>query len=298
MFFLKSFYTNYIDEKNLFPKMIVKELILCYTVKARKKRGCKKTNGGDIMSTENKELETVVSAEEAEQKKKKKKKKLFTANRIEIVVAVFLGITALLTAWATWIGSLHGGNQSTNYTKSNNLAAEANSEYNAAMQLYLSDLMAWNTAIDYQIDAQVARMKGQEAEAQIYENKMQAYITQNSSSILAEAINSMTKEMTSPFEVEGTVAKYFEKSNKLSAESQALLEEGKQDNANGDAYNLVNVIFSVVLFLLGIVGVFKNLPNRAVVLCIAIVGLVIASIYMFTIPLPTGFDFFGYFGMG
>ena len=263
--------------------MIVKELILCYTVKARKKRGCKKTNGGDIMSTENKELETVVSAEEAEQKTEPKKKKLFTANRIEIVVAVFLGITALLTAWATWIGSLHGGNQSTNYTKSNNLAAEANSEYNAAMQLYLSDLMAWNTAI---------------AEAQIYENKMQAYITQNSSSILAEAINSMTKEMTSPFEVEGTVAKYFEKSNKLSAESQALLEEGKQDNANGDAYNLVNVIFSVVLFLLGIVGVFKNLPNRAVVLCIAIVGLVIASIYMFTIPLPTGFDFFGYFGMG
>ncbi len=33
-----------------------------------------------------------------------------------------LGITALLTAWATWIGSLHGGNQATNYTKSNNIA--------------------------------------------------------------------------------------------------------------------------------------------------------------------------------
>ena len=43
---------------------------------------------------------------------------------IEILTAVFLGITALATAWASWIGSLHGGNQSTNYTTSNNLSAE------------------------------------------------------------------------------------------------------------------------------------------------------------------------------
>ena len=240
------------------------------------------------MSDDKKEQITAVSAEETEQEAAHKKKKLFTANRIEIIVAIFLGITALLTAWATWIGSLHGGNQSTNYTKSNNLASEGNSEYNAEMQLYLSDMMAWNTAIDYQIDAQVARMKGEEAEAQVYENKMEAYINQNCSKIMAEAITKMDKNMTSPFEVEGTVEKYFEKSQKINAESQALLEEGKQDNAHGDAYNLVNVIFSVVLFLLGIVGIFKNLPNRAVVLCIAIVALVIATIYMFTIPLPTG----------
>ena len=255
-------------------------------------------NGGDKMSTDNKEHITVVSEAETEKEAAPEKKKFFTANRIEIIVAIFLGITALLTAWATWIGSLHGGNQSTNYTKSNNLAAEGNSEYNAEMQLYLSDMMAWNTAIDYQIDAEVARMKGEEAEAQVYENKMEAYINQNCSKIMAEAITKMDKNMTSPFEVEGTVEKYFETSNKINADSQALLEEGKQDNAHGDAYNLVNVIFSVVLFLLGIVGIFKNLPNRAVVLCIAIAGLVIATIYMFTIPLPTGFNFLGYFGMG
>lgn len=42
---------------------------------------------------------------------------------LEIIVAIFLGITALATSWASWIGSLHGGNQSTNYTTSNNLAS-------------------------------------------------------------------------------------------------------------------------------------------------------------------------------
>lgn len=46
------------------------------------------------------------------------KKKRSKDEILEILVVVLLGLTALLTAWATWIGSLHGGNQATNYTKS------------------------------------------------------------------------------------------------------------------------------------------------------------------------------------
>ena len=251
------------------------------------------------MATENKEQVTASSPAEAEEEVKPKKKKvLLTAGRIEIITAVFLGITALLTAWATWIGSLHGGNQATNYTRSNNLATEGNSAYNSAMQMYLSDLMAWNTAIDYQLDAEVAKLKGSTAEAQIYENKMEAFMSQNCSKIMTEAIQKMDKDMTSPFEVEGTTEKYFEGANALIAQSQELLEEGQRDNKNGDAYNLVNVIYSVVLFLLGIVGIFKNLPNRKVVLGVAIVGVVLATAYMCTIPLPTGFNILSFFGAG
>ena len=252
------------------------------------------------MSEEIKELEAV-EAEAAEETAKDGapgKKKFFTSNRIEVLCAVFLGITALLTAWATWIGSLHGGNQATNYTKSNNLAAEGNAEYNAAMQLYLSDLMAWNTAIDYSLDAEVAEMKGSTAEAEIYRSKMETYINQNSSEIMTEAINQMDDNMVSPFQVEGTVDKYFTHSTDLIAESQKLPEEGKTDNPHGDAYNLVNVIYSVVLFLLGVVGIFKSLPNRTVVLFIAIIGVILATIYMCTIPLPTGFNILSFFGIG
>ena len=108
----------------------------------------------------------------------------------------------------------------------------------------------------------------------------------------------MKDGMNSPFEVEGMPDRYFVESRKLIAESQSLLEEGQRDNAHGDAYNLVNVIYSVVLFLLGIVGVFKSLPNRAAVMIIAIIGVILASIYMFTIPLPTGFNFLSFFGAG
>lgn len=115
------------------------------------------------------------------------KKKRSKDEILEILVVVLLGLTALLTAWATWIGSLHGGNQAT-------------------------------------------------------------------------------------------------------------LEQGQKDNAHGDAFGLVTVIYSIVLFLLGIAGSFKSTTNKMVVIIIGIIGLIAASIYMLTLPLPTGFSLFSYFG--
>lgn len=78
---------------------------------------------------------------------------------IEIIVAVLLGVTALATAWASWIGSLHGGNQATNYTTSNNLSAEGNSEWNEASQMLMQDMMTWNTISDIYIDMAYAEEK-------------------------------------------------------------------------------------------------------------------------------------------
>ena len=248
------------------------------------------------MSEEKIETAAKTSEEKPEDTQEPKKKKSFLSeNAIEVLVAIFLGITALLTAWASWIGSLHGGNQATNYTKSNNLASEGNSEYNAGMQLYLSDLMAFNTMMDYGFDKVLAEADGREAEAALIQEKLNNYAEQNCSSIMLDAYSKMTDDMYSPFEVPGMMNDYFVTANELLDESRALLEEGQRDNANGDAYNLVNVIYSVVLFMLGIVGIFKGLPNRVVVLVIAVIALVFATIYMFTIPMPTGFDFASFF---
>ena len=223
------------------------------------------------------------------------KKPLFSENTIEVLVAIFLGITALLTAWASWIGSLHGGNQATNYTKSNNLASEGNSEYNAGLQTYLSDLMVWNTLMEYSFEQDLAELEGDSEKYQLIEEKIDSYVEQNGSEVLAEAAGQMTDDMNSPFEVPGMMDKYFDNANALLDESRTILEEGQRDNSNGDAYNLVNVIYSVVLFMLGIVGIFKKLPNRTVVLFIAVIALVLATIYMITIPMPTGFDFGSFF---
>ena len=58
------------------------------------------------------------------------------------------------------------------------------------------------------------------------------------------------------------------------------------------------MIYSIVLFMLGIVGIFKQIPNRMIIMIVALVAFLIATIYMLTIPLPTGFNIFSYFGGG
>ena len=101
----------------------------------------------------------------------------------------------------------------------------------------------------------------------------------------------------SPFDMPGITDKYFEEAKGMFDEAHDLLKEGQNDNARGDAYNLVTVLFSIVLFLLGVVGIFKRLPNRVAILSIAVVILAGATIYMLTIPLPTGFNLFSFIGL-
>lgn len=215
---------------------------------------------------------------------------------LETVVAILLGLTTLVSAWASWIGSLHSGIQSINFTKSNNMASRGTAEYNMGMQLYLADYMSWNTLKDYQYELESAKESGDKARIDLINNKIEAHKKQNISSFLAEAITWMEKnDADSPFNMPGLTQKYFQTAEENVSQSQELLEEGMRDNTKGDSYNLVTVIYSLTLFLLGIVNTFKNMPNKIAVLAIAIAFLILGFIYMCTIPLPTGFAQMNFF---
>ena len=226
------------------------------------------------------------------------KKSFWTENKVEIVTAILLGMTALLTAWATWIGSLHGGIQAINFTKSNNTASEAGTAYDYELQSFISDVMAWNKIVDYSFEAAIAEADGNQKKADLIREKLQIYTKQNASELLTEGIKWMKEnDAESPFDMPGITDKYFEEAKGMFDEAHDLLKEGQNDNARGDAYNLVTVLFSIVLFLLGVVGIFKRLPNRVAILSIAVVILAGATIYMLTIPLPTGFNLFSFIGL-
>ena len=109
----------------------------------------------------------------------------------------------------------------------------------------------------------------------------------------------MQKEeaMVSPFVDEAFISSYFVAANDLLAQSESAMAQGTKDNEDGDAFGLVTVIYGVVLFLLGIAGTFKSNKNKYAVIAVSIVSFVIATIYMFTIPLPTGFSITSFFGM-
>ena len=227
-------------------------------------------------------------------------KKFFKENTISALTAIFLGIATLLVAWAGWIGSLHGGNQANNYTRSNNLAAEGNAEYNVATQVYISDLFTWNTIVNLQVDEEAAKEKGDLGEAKAIATKIEKIKQNNCSPKLLEAINNQgsTSKLASPFEDEAFASSYFEEAQKLLAESQKAMAEGDIDNLRGDSYQLASVLYSLVLFLLGIIGVLNDYHSRKALLIFSTCLLVVAFIYMLTIPMPTGFDLSKFFNHG
>ncbi|MBE6719816.1 MAG: hypothetical protein E7571_04045 [Ruminococcaceae bacterium] len=226
----------------------------------------------------------------------KSRSTFISSKKLETAVAILLGIATLLSAWATWIGTLHSGIQSINFTKSNNMASEGTAEYNLGLQLYLSDYMAWNTLRDYYYELEAAKDGGDKAKAELITKKIEEFKKQSISEMLAEGIEwSEENGEDNPFNMPGMTEKYFVSAQDKVDESRELLEEGKRDNTKSDSYRLVTVLFSLTLFLLGIVGTFKNMPNRLTVLSIAVVVLIVAVIYMCTIPLPTGFRNMNFF---
>lgn len=226
----------------------------------------------------------------------KSRNALISAKKLETVVAILLGITTLLSAWAAWIGTLHSGIQSINFTKSNNMASEGSAEYNLGLQLYLSDYTTWNVISEYYGELEAAKADGNQTKIKLINEKIEKFKKQNVSQTLAEGLEWMEENNEdNPFNMPEMTEKYFGSAQKKVDLSRELLEEGKRDNTKGDSYQLVTVMFSLTLFLLGIVGTFKNMPNRLAVLGISVVVLVFAVIYMCTIPLPTGFSKMNFF---
>ncbi|MCC6093991.1 MAG: hypothetical protein LIV24_03055 [Eubacterium sp.] len=234
---------------------------------------------------------------------------------IDLLIVIMLGVTAVTTAWASWIGSLHGGNQATNYAKSNNLASEGNSEYNAAVQQLSYDESLWNDIADMQLTYVFAKEKDdtdmmeQTAHTLLYKmqdnltEEMAAKIDWNTDLSQAEyddpvgtidAWLDKDNAMTSPFD-QDFIDSYFDKANELLAESQDVLEQGQKDNSNGDAFGLVSVLYSITLFLLGIAGSFSNRKHKYAIVAISMVSFILGTIYMCTIPMPTGFSLGSFF---
>mgnify|MGYP000566720888 FL=1 len=175
----------------------------------------------------------------------------------------------------------------------------------------MQDMQVWNMISDYQVEILYASGIGDSDK--MYENAYKIKficadnLTQEMADIIAYDFNYDADQIitwveederatTSPFADEDYVNSYYEDAQAVLAESEAVLAEGQQDNTRGDTFNLVTVIYSVVLFMLGIVGTFRRLPNRMLITCVAIAGFLFGTIYMFTIPFPTGFNFLSFFG--
>jgi len=220
------------------------------------------------------------------------------ANTLELLIVIMLGITALLTAWATWIGAMHGANQTANYAISNNLAAEGNADYNAGVQNMMSDMMLYNQLNGLIIDQMLAEEGSDEYEMIEFKiEQLMPHMSEEFAIAWEWTWDELerTGEPVSPFENEEYAESFFITANEKLEEADKVLKEGDKDSARSDAFGLVTVLYTVALFLLGITSTFKNFNNKAIVFVIAGVAFLAATIYMVIQPMPAGFDFSSFF---
>lgn len=209
--------------------------------------------------------------------------------RIELFIAIFLGITAVLTAWASWQSSIYGGNQSTKYAQGTAIIGEANSMYNEAAQYIAQDMDLWNRISDLRIELEFAYNMSDAIQIEKFEWKLAQIMADNVSEELAAAITwaDDQEEYASPFDKDGFIESYYEDANAKYAEGQELLQSGQEDNSFGDILGLVTVIFAAVMFLLGITPSFGTATTRFMVMGISLLGFVYAITMMLRVPILT-----------
>jgi len=213
---------------------------------------------------------------------------------LELIVVIMLGVTAIFTAWASWVSSAHNSNQDDNFIRSNHLSAEGNSEYNAGIQELMMDMMLYNNVNSLLIDLHFAEEFGDSTEAEKLEWKIDELVEGNMSAELVDAFDwalaesDRRGEHVSPFDKEGFTDAYFEYALDLLHESEEALAQGQLDSAYSTAFGLATVIYAVVLFLLGIVTSFPDERYKKILICVSCVAFLGATIYMLTIPLPVG----------
>jgi len=225
-----------------------------------------------------------------------KKKQRFS---IEMFIVIMLGITAINTAWASWVGAVYTGSQKENYAISNNLSTRGNADFTDAAQRLWIDMLFYQNIFSIMSDLETAYLKGDEEVFRMLSRRIDEQMNSNISSELRDAIDwahaeyFRTGEYVSPFWEDGSlsprfVERRFEDAIEILELSEESLVMGRQDGTHSDEFGLATVIYAMVLFLLGIANSFKTGSYKVIVVVIACIAFAFASLYMLAIPLPDG----------
>jgi hypothetical protein len=206
--------------------------------------------------------------------------------RLELLIVILLGFTAVATAWASWQGSLHGSQQDQKYTNATRLTAEGNSMYNEAADYMSQDMSIWNQIVSLRIDLAFAEDKQDADEIEKIKYKLDTIMADNVGEEFGQAIEQADaqEDYASPFDSDDFINSYFTDANATFDEAETMMEAGDANNTHGDNQGLVTVIYAVVLFLLGIAASFKNEKSKKLLLVMSVIGFVGATAFMLTIP--------------
>ena len=176
--------------------------------------------------------------------------------RLEVSVAIMLGVAATLTAFASYQASLADGDALKKFNEGVILSNDSNRKYIETNQIFTADQELF---LEYATLIQA----GNEESADYVRDKLMR--TELEESIdewaqLVEAAPSEDEAPLSPFEEPGVEIAELGEAEKLGEASKAKFTDANGDDKKGDDLTLATVVLALSLFLLGIAGVLNRLP--------------------------------------
>jgi hypothetical protein len=191
-------------------------------------------------------------------------------DRFELWAAVFLGITAILTAVSSFQAGLWDGKQAEQYGKANTEATAAAAERARAIVEMSKDtqidMMAYrliredNPTSD-QIASYLYTRQLSDAGYKALGLPPEAKKDDDMDDEKVEALQGEILDKAAEEDLVGNEAymkEMFAKSVEVNAQSEKTFAEGNEANEISDKFDLANVIFAVSLFFMGIALVFKT----------------------------------------
>lgn len=225
---------------------------------------------------------------------------------LETLVIVLFALSALFNAYTNWLDSVYTREEDRLVSKSMDLKNESSTEYINANTVYFADMDSYNDIVNTVMELTINDMVDQ----YLSDKKIETSKDLNSiSGILVEElfemkvannsfsqlfidnflsyikINSATYAM-SPFANAEFKNLYFAKSDQLSSDSEKALDESEECGSKASKFHFASLLFSALMFLLGINKAFKGFRNCMIVFVVAMILFIPALIYTFTLPIP------------
>jgi len=213
-----------------------------------------------------------------------------------------LGAATILGAFGAYQSALWGGNCLTNYNKGAITMNQANSQMLLGVQLIMMDGILFIESVSQRFLGKNLEQPGRAKIADYLDKELM-----QDDFLVAYAWAQKTGEP--PFDFPGyavgtpehtaiaaKIEGYKDKpipsyeqmrlasALAMSKEGQKLFAQGQKDNSTGDAFTLVTVFFTVVLFFAGMASVLRRFSFKVAFLVFAVAMLALASARMFMLP--------------
>ncbi len=211
----------------------------------------------------------------------------FIHKHIELIVAILLGLVAIVTAYASFQSSLYDGNMTKSYTIGSNLATEAESLYLEGNQQYVQDAQLYDHLTDLQIDATnpdpaIATAAQAKYDVLYFQS---VYPEFDAAIQWADEQNAADEEFYySPLDNEDYLDHLFGGYAEKKAEAEKIIATGDEANGLSDRLTLNTVLMAVSLFLLGVAAVVRQHNVKIVLVVVGMVIFLTAAVLTAFIP--------------